>query len=98
MNETKVVVHLQPEPGLRRNTEVGSQPQCRIGCDGTSAIHDGADAVGRDVEIASQLVCADPQGSHEVFPEDLSRMDWIESFRHLIPYTFSASSASVRRT
>src|ERR1039458_7606842 len=97
-DETEVVVHLWSEPRLRRNTEVCSQPQCRIGRDGTSAIHDCADAVGRDVQIPSQPVCADPQGSHEVFPEDLSRMDWIEPFRHVILYTFSASSASVRRT
>src|ERR1035438_9189331 len=30
-NEAEVVVDLQPEPGFRRNTEVCSQPQCRIG-------------------------------------------------------------------
>ena len=74
-NEAKVVVDLQPEPGFRRNAKVGSQPQCRIGRDGTSAIHDCADAVGWDIEIPSQLIDADPQWSHEVFQEDLSRMD-----------------------
>jgi hypothetical protein len=75
--QAKVIVNLQPEPGFRRNTEICSQPQGRIGHDGANAIHDCTDAVGRDVQIASQLVDAEPERFHEVFQEDLSWMDWM---------------------
>ncbi len=59
-SEAKIVVDRQAEPGFRRHPEVSSQPQCSIGSDGTGAIHDGADAVGRYIQIAGQFVGADP--------------------------------------
>jgi len=77
--KAKIIVDLQPEPGFRRNTKISPQPQSRIGRDGAFAIYDRANSIGRDVEIASQLVDADPEWLHEVFQENLSGMDWVES-------------------
>jgi len=77
-DEAKIVVDLKAQPSFGRNTEVRSQPQSRVGSDGTGAIHDCANAVGRDIQVASQLVDADSQRLHEVFQENLPRMDWIE--------------------
>jgi hypothetical protein len=49
------MVDLQPEPGFRRNTETGSQPQSRIGRDGAKAIHDCANAIGRDDKVGEPV-------------------------------------------
>jgi len=76
--QAKIMVDLKPEPGFRRNTEICSQPQCRIGCNRANAIDDCADAIGGDVKIASQPVDADPERFHEVLQENLPGMDWIE--------------------
>ena len=56
----KIIVDLQAEPSFRRSSEICSQPECHISGNRTHAIHSFADAVGRNIQIPSQLVCADP--------------------------------------
>ena len=76
--QAKIVIELETEPGFRRNAEICSEAQRRIGGDGTNAVYDCADAVGGNVQIARQLVDAEAKRLHKVFEENFSRMDRIE--------------------
>ena len=71
------IIDLQSKPHFRRNTKVRPEPQHRVGGNRTKAVDDRADAIGRNIQIASQLINADPRG----FMKSFSRISpgWIGS-------------------
>ena len=78
--QAQIIVGLQPQPGFRRNAEVSSEPQSGIGRDGAKSVHDRADSIRRDIQIASQLINAESERFHEILQKDFAGMNRIERF------------------
>ena len=79
-SETEVVVELEAEPGFGAHAEVGAEAEGGVGGDRAGSVDDGTDAVGRDVEVAGELIDADAEGFHELLQQDLAGVDGVEQF------------------
>ena len=93
LREAQVIVGLQVEPDLRRHAEILAEPQCRIRRDGALAVDDGADAVGRHADGASQPVDADVERQHEILIEDLAGGNGLKQFSGHDSFQFKSTLA-----
>jgi hypothetical protein len=78
--DSEIEIGLKSEPKLGRNTEVFTQSQRSVGSDSTFPVHNSADAAGWNSDFPGESVDADVHWFHELFEENLSRMDRVKQF------------------
>ena len=80
----QVVIHLEAKPEAGGITKEACQPKGGVGGDAASAMHDLVDPAWRDVQLLAQLVLTEAERPHELFLQNLARMDW-RYFLHRSP-------------
>ena len=72
----EVVVHLKAKPEAGGIPKEACEPKGGVSGDATPAMHDLVDPARRDVQFVAQLVLAEAERLHELFQQNLARMDW----------------------
>ena len=71
----KIVIHLQPQPELRRHLKISCQSQCGISGNRTFPVNDLIDTTWRNMDVLGQSVLADFFRLQKLFHEDFSRVE-----------------------
>jgi hypothetical protein len=77
--DSQVILRLKIEPKVGSHAERVSEPESHFRRDSALLVDDIVDGRRRNVQSQRQLIAGEMKRRHELFPQDLARMNWFQA-------------------